>query len=122
MLTAGDDYPIHQVSEPIRHAGTSEGVFEQPQVGVRCAQQHGHLVEGHAGVGFRQHAAHDLDGFASFTGRREDPHGIVERATRRRVGREEPPLQPRPSRIRTVACWRRRPLIVAGNHAAGRFA
>ncbi len=27
MLTAGDDYPIHQVAEPIRHAGTSDRNF-----------------------------------------------------------------------------------------------
>src|SRR5215208_2175043 len=27
MLTAGDDFPIHQVAEPIRHVGTSDRNF-----------------------------------------------------------------------------------------------
>ena len=27
MLTAGDDFPIHQVAEPVRHVGTSDRNF-----------------------------------------------------------------------------------------------
>ena len=79
--------------EPGRHAGAGEGVLEQPEIGLRRAQQHGHLVEGHAARRRLHDTADNLDRLPSFAWRREQMHGVVEAAFRRRVGGEQPLAQ-----------------------------
>ena len=102
--TAGGVWTARAALEPGRYAGAGEGVFEQAKVGVRRAQQHGHLVERHAGGRFLQHAPRDLHGLAPFTGRRQHLHRCIERARGRRAGREEPRLQP----VERAQRWHRR--------------
>ena len=68
---AGGIGPARAAIEVHRDAAARAGVLEQPEVLLRRAQEHGHLVERHAAAGFVQHAPHDLDRFAPFARRRE---------------------------------------------------
>ena len=90
---------------PGRHAGASQRVLEQPQVGVRGTQQDCHLVERHAAVRFGQRAPRDLHRLAPFARRGEQRHrgvdlpggGAVDgekvllQAGKSRRGRDPPP-------------------------------
>ena len=51
------------------HARARARVLEQPEILLRRAQEDRHFIERHAGRRLVQHAAHDLEGFASFAGR-----------------------------------------------------
>ena len=46
-------------------------VLEQPEILLRRAEEHGHLVERHAGGGFVKHTPDDLHRLASLAGRRK---------------------------------------------------
>ncbi len=56
-------------------------MFQQSQVLLRRADQHGHLVEGHAALRVGKDAPRDLDRFARLSGRGEYVHAVL------RVGR-----------------------------------
>src|SRR5262249_18460147 len=49
-------------------------MFEQPDVSLRRADEHRHLVERDAAPRLLHDPPRDLDAFASFAGRREEPH------------------------------------------------
>ena len=63
--------------EPGGNAGAIERVLEHAEIGLRRAQQHRHLIERHAALGFLQQAARNLDRFAAFARRREQHHRFV---------------------------------------------
>jgi hypothetical protein len=55
--------------EVCRDLRSSEGMFEQADVLLRRAEQHGHLVEANASRGFSQDASRKLDTLACFAWR-----------------------------------------------------
>ena len=65
------------------HAGAREGVLEQRDVAVGRAQEHGHLVEPHAGARLLQNPPRDLDALAAFTRRGVEGDVAARRALRR---------------------------------------
>ncbi len=60
--------------EPCRNPGTIECVFEHAEVGLRRSQEHRHLIEWHAALGFAQESPGDLDRFPALPGRGEQHH------------------------------------------------
>ena len=106
--------------EPGRHAGASQRVLEQPEVGVRRTQQDGHLVERHAAVRLGQHTARDLHRLAPFARRGEQRHRFVDRPGGRAVDGEEVLLQARERRTgrRPSTSPRRRREQAVGRTAA----
>ena len=86
---AGRIGPAGAAIEPGRHASPIEGVLEQPEVGLRRAQNDGHVVERHAARGLVERAARDLERLAPLARRGEQAHVAVRRARGRRLGGED---------------------------------
>ncbi len=81
--------------EPRRDSRALERVLEDAQVGLRRAQQDGHLVEPHAATRLLHHTSSDLDRLAPFARSGEHDNGVVGRCGRWEIGREEMLLQSR---------------------------
>ena len=78
--------PAGAAIEPGGDAGALEGVLEQAEILARRAQEHRHLVELHALPRFGEDPAGDLDAFAPFARRGEQPD-VAALLARRRLAR-----------------------------------
>ena len=101
MISSWDDYPIHQIAEPIRHVGTSDRNFYDRYY----FNLHGSSDELFMVMGMGQYPNLAVqDAFACVRARREPPRGARVARARRPHGHRGRPVPGRGARAAASAC------------------